>query len=164
MRSRPLRRRQPTSTRPWGVYLIALETRFCSSRRNRRRSDCTASEQGTNLRRSPFSCARGANSTSSWRNSSSIRKLDDLRLHRPGIEPRNVEQRAEYLLDRIERGVDVADELRIVAAALPLDQAGDVEPRGVERLQDVVARGGEKASLGDIGLFGLAPWRGRARY
>ena len=37
-----------------------------------------------------------------------------------------------------------------LAAALPLDQAGDVEPRGVERLQDVVARGGEEPRLGDL--------------
>ena len=29
-----------------------------------------------------------------------------------------------------------------------------VEPRGVERLQNVVARGGEEARLGDVGLFG----------
>ena len=85
-----------------------------------------------------------------------MRKLSDLRLHRAGVEPRNVEQRAEDLLDRVERGVDVADELRVVAAALPLDQAGDVEPRGIERLQDVVARGGEEPGLGDIGLLGLA--------
>ena len=31
---------------PAGVYLIALETRFCSSRRSRRRSDCTAQRAG----------------------------------------------------------------------------------------------------------------------
>ena len=43
-----------------------------------------------------------------------------------------------------------------LAAALPLDQAGDVEPRGVERLQDVVARGGEKPGLGNVGLVGFA--------
>ena len=79
----------------------------------------------------------------------------DLRPHRAGIEPRNVEQRAEDFLHRFERGIDVADEPRILAAALPLDQAGHVEPRGVERLQDVVARGGEEARLGDVGLFGL---------
>ena len=90
-------------------------------------------------------------------------EADDLRLHRAGVEPRDVEQRAEDLLDRLERGIDVADESRVLAAALPLDQAGDVEPRGIERLQDVVARGGEKARLGDVGLVGLAPWRGRAR-
>ena len=43
--------------------------------RNNRRSDCTASELGTNLSRNRFSCASGANSTSSWRNRSPTRKL-----------------------------------------------------------------------------------------
>ena len=81
-----------------------------------------------------------------------MRKVDDLRLHGAGVEPRNIEQRAKDFLDRVERGVDVADELRVVAAALPLDQAGDIEPRRIERLQDVVARGGQEAGLGDIGL------------
>ena len=42
-----------------------------------------------------------------------------------------------------------------LAVALALDQAGHVEPRGIERLQDVVARGGEEAGLGDVGLLGL---------
>ena len=37
-----------------------------------------------------------------------------------------------------------------------LDQAGDVEPRRVERLQDVVAGRREELGLGDIGVVGLA--------
>ena len=40
-----------------------------------------------------------------------MRKLDEFRLHRAGVEPRHVEQRAEDLLDRFERGVDVVDQL-----------------------------------------------------
>ena len=44
----------------------------------------------------------------------------------------------------------------LAAAVLALDQAGDVEPRRVERLQDVVARRGEEFGLGNIGLVGLA--------
>src|SRR5882672_4328268 len=83
-------------------------------------------------------------------------EADDFRLHCAGIEPRDVEQRAEYFLDRVERGVDVADKLRIAAAGLPLDQAGDVEARGIERLQDVMARRGEEPGLRNIGLLGLA--------
>ncbi len=43
-------------------------------------------------------------------------EADDLGLHRAGVEPRDVEQRAEDFLDRVERGVDIADELRILAA------------------------------------------------
>ena len=82
-------------------------------------------------------------------------EADDLGLHRAGIEARNIEQRAEYLLDRIERSIDIADQLRIGAAALALDQAGHIKPGGIERLQDVVAGGGEKSRLGDVGLVGL---------
>ena len=39
-------------------------------------------------------------------------EADELRPHRAGVEPRNVEQRAENLLDRFERGIDVADQPR----------------------------------------------------
>ncbi len=85
-----------------------------------------------------------------------MRKLVELGAHRAGVEPRNIEQRAENLLHRLERGVDIVDQPAVVAAALALDQAGDVEPRRVERLQDVVARRGEELGLGNIGLVGLA--------
>ena len=152
----PRARRQPTSTRPCGVYLIGVRDEVLQQPPqqpavgpHRRASTARTSSC------KPFSRASGANSTSSWRSISSMRKLDDLRLHRAGIEPRDVEQRAEDFLDRFERGIDVADELRVLAAALALDQAGDVEPRRVERLQDVVACGGEEARLGDVGFVGL---------
>ncbi len=39
-----------------------------------------------------------------------MRKLANLRLHRAGVEPRDVEQRAEDFLDGFERGIDVADQ------------------------------------------------------
>ena len=76
MRSRPSRGRQPISTRPCGVYLIAFDTRFCNSRRSSRRSERTARVLGTKVSVSPFSRASGANSTSSWRIISSMRKLE----------------------------------------------------------------------------------------
>ena len=84
-----------------------------------------------------------------------MRKLDPLRLHGAGVEARDVEQRGEDLLDRVERGVDVLRERRIAGVAVALDQRGRVEARGVERLQDVVARRGEEAGLRDVGLVGL---------
>ena len=107
--SRPARGR-------FGVYLIALETRFCSSRRSRRRSERTASEQGTKRSSRPFSRASGANSTSSWRSKFVDAEADELRPHRAGIEARNIEQRAENLLDRLERSIDIADQLSVLAA------------------------------------------------
>ena len=81
-------------------------------------------------------------------------QADEFRLHGAGVEPRDVEQRADDLLDRVERGIDIADELRRLAAALALDQAGDVEARGIERLQDVVAGRRQEAGLRDVGLLG----------
>ena len=69
------RRRQPTSTRPSGVYLMALDTRFWISRRKSRRSERTTSLQGMKVRSSPLAAARGAYSRSIWRISSSMRKL-----------------------------------------------------------------------------------------
>ena len=61
-------------------------------------------------------------------------KAHDFRLHGAGIEPGNVEQRPEYFFDCIKGSIDIADQLGIVAAALPLDQASDVKARGIERL------------------------------
>ena len=80
----------------------------------------------------------------------------DRRRHGAGVEPRDIQQRAEDFLDRLERIVDVFDQPRILAAVLALDQARDVEPRRVQRLQDVVAGGGQKARLRDVGVLGRA--------
>ena len=135
---------------------MALETRFCSSRRNKRRSDCTASEQGTKSSSQPLLLRQRRKLDLELAQQLVDAEADDFRLHGAGVEPRNVEQRPENLFDRVERGIDIADQLSVVAAALPLDQAGDVEARGIERLQNVVARRGEEPGLGDVGLLGLA--------
>ena len=44
----------------------------------------------------------------------------------------------------------------ILALVLAVGEACHIEPRRVQRLQDVVARGGQKPRLGDVGVFGLA--------
>ena len=46
-------------------------------------------------------------------------EADELRPHRAGVEPRNVEQRAENLLDRVERGIDVADQAGVLGVVSP---------------------------------------------
>jgi hypothetical protein len=48
-------------------------------------------------------------------------EADDFRLHGSGIKPGDVQQRAEYFLDCVERSIDVADQLRIAAAGPSLD-------------------------------------------
>ena len=156
MRRRPPARRQPIRTRPCGVYLIAFETRFCKQAAQQppvRAHRARARHEGEletllarERRELDFELAHQLVHA----------EAGNLRPHRAGIEPRDVEQRAEDFLHRFERGIDIRDQPRVLAAALPLDQAGHVEPRGIERLQDVVARGGEEARLGDVRLLGLA--------
>ena len=78
-----------------------------------------------------------------------------LRLHGARVEAGDVEEGGEDLLDRVERGVDVLGERRVAGVPVALDERGRIEARRVERLQDVVARGGEEAGLRDVGLVGL---------
>jgi hypothetical protein len=66
-------------------------------------------------------------------------KRRELWLHRAGIEPRNVEQRSDDFLDGLQRSVEIGHERAILALTLALDETGDVKPRGVEGLEDVVA-------------------------
>ena len=46
--------------------------------------------------------------------------------------------------------------VRLTARKLALDQAGDVEPRRVQWLQDVVACGRQEAGLVEVGFVSLA--------
>ena len=86
-----------------------------------------------------------------------------LRLHGAGVEPRDVEQRGQDLLDRIERGVDVLGQDGVAALARPLDQRAGIKAGRVEGLQDVVAGGGEEARLRDVGLVGFGLGGGERR-
>ena len=79
----------------------------------------------------------------------------DRRRHRAGVEPRDVQERTEDFLDRLEGIVDIFDQARILAAVLAFDEARDIKPRRVQRLQNVVAGRGEEARLRDVGFIGL---------
>ena len=117
MRSCRRCRRQPTSTRPAGVYLIALETRFCSSRRSSRRSERTTSEHGTKVSVEPLGRGQRREFELDLAHQFVDAEARELRPHRAGVEPRHVEQRAEDFLNRLERGVDVVDQPAVLAAA-----------------------------------------------
>ncbi len=70
------------------------------------------------------------------------RNVGNLRARRAGVKSRNVEQRPDDLLDRLERDVDVAGQIRALFdadLARALAERARVEPRGVERLQNIVA-------------------------
>src|SRR5215813_12888714 len=146
MRSREPRRRHPTSTRPVNVYLMALEMRFCSSRRSRRRSDRMRSEVGLKPEKKLVDS-----------------EAHDLGLHRAGVEPGDFEQRRKDVFDGLKRCVDIGDERRFAESLAcstyrggkgeALHEARHVEPGGVQRLKNVMARGGEEFRLRQVGGF-----------
>src|SRR4029079_16611439 len=74
----------------------------------------------------------------------------EFRAQRAGVEARHVEECAEDFLHGLERCIDIVDQPAVFAAAA-LDQARDVEARGVEGLQDVMAGGRQKLGLGNVG-------------
>ena len=135
---------------------MALETRFCSIRRSSLRSDDTHARVGTMRSSSPFSRASGWNSTSRRSNTSLSGEHRDVRLQAAGIETRDLDQDVEDLLHGLQRGVDVAHQLRVGIGDVPLHQAGRVEPRRVERLQHVVAGRRQEPGLVQVGLVRLA--------
>ena len=69
-----------------------------------------------------------------------------------GVEPRNIEQRAEDFLDRLEGAVDVVGEALGIGRQRPLDQARRIEPCRIQRLEQIVARRREETRLGEIGV------------
>src|SRR6202034_1311883 len=86
------------------------------------------------------------------------RDVGNFRTRRAGVESRNVEQRADDLLDRLKRDVDIAREILAlpgVDLVYAFAQRARVEPCGVERLQNVVAGRGEETRLGEIGCVCL---------
>ena len=99
------------------VYLMALETRFCSTRRNSLRSDMTASAQGTTSSVEALLARRRAEFERQRLQQFVDAEGRHFRLHGAGIEPRNVEQRGEDFLDRLERGIDVARPVGILRRA-----------------------------------------------
>src|SRR5690348_4459223 len=84
------------------------------------------------------------------------RELAPLRREGAGIETRDVEQGPEQILDEAQRRINLAYELEVGCglSRLPFEQRRDVEPRRVERLQQIMAGGGKKARLAEIGILG----------
>src|SRR6185312_17314210 len=84
------------------------------------------------------------------------RDIATLGVERAGVEPRDVEQRAQEILDEAQRGVNLGHELErgAGAARLALEERRDIKPRRVQRLQQVVARRGEEPRLAEIRRLG----------
>ena len=79
-----------------------------------------------------------------------------LGLEGAGIELRDIEQGVEQRFHGAQAGVDLGAE---IVAGLAVDHRGGEEPRGVKRLQQVMAGGGDEARLAEIGGLGLGPAR-----
>ena len=149
------RRRTPTRMRPLRVYLMALETRFWISRRSRLRSVRHAS--ATTARWSARASSRAAigwKSVPIWRSSPSSRNTVSAGFIAPASS-REMSSTAPRMVST-DSSEDSMLSRRLAGRALAglFDQRRAVEPGGVERLQDVVAGGGEEARLAEIGLLG----------
>ena len=156
MLSAPGTRRQPTRTLPATVYLTAFETRFCRRRRIRRRSVRIVSRVGTTRSCKPLRERERRELDLEHAHEIGDRRVGELRPGRAGVEAGDVEQRAENLLDRLERHVDLAREIGAVVAASSraLGERARIEAGGVQRLENVVAGRGEEARLGDVRVLG----------
>ncbi len=75
----------------------------------------------------------------------------EFRQHDARIEARNIEERSENLFNRFQRGINVARQGTIVGALEPLHQARGKKTGGIQRLQNVVACGGNEPGLAEIG-------------
>ena len=79
-----------------------------------------------------------------------------LRLEGAGVELGDVEQRVEQRFDRAQAGVDLAAE---IVAGIAIDHRRGEQARGVQGLQQVVARRGDEARLAEIGGLRLGAAR-----
>ena len=79
-----------------------------------------------------------------------------LRLECAGVELGDVEQRVEQRFDGAQARIDLAAE---VVAGIAVDHRRGEQARGMQRLQEVVARRGDEARLAEIGGLGLGAAR-----
>ena len=81
------------------------------------------------------------------------RDLATVGLHRAGVEPGQVEQLPEQRFERLDRSVDACRERLHLGVARLRRKGGGEETHGMQRLAQVVARGGEELALRAIGGF-----------
>ena len=83
------------------------------------------------------------------------REVGNVGAHRAAFEPGDVEHVVEHLLGCAHRAVDALGDLGDGGIVRALAQRRGEEPRGVQRLQQVVARRGDEAALGGVRFLGL---------
>ncbi|MNC28100.1 hypothetical protein D3C75_762940 [compost metagenome] len=73
----------------------------------------------------------------------------------PAFQARDVQQVGDQVLGRTQRGVEVLDQLlHLAGQRLLVGEGGGEQPRGVQRLHQVVADRREEAGLRLVGQFG----------
>ena len=163
MRTRPARRRAPSDDAAGRRVAQRVGERGCAgSRSSSTGSVATASASARRAARVPRAAACGAKSAASRANSGCSGDGGRARPQRAGVEPRQVEQLREECFERLDRRVDARDQRRHVRVARLGRERGGEEAHRVQRLAQVVARGGEELALGAVrGLGGGA--RGERR-
>ena len=102
----------------------------------------------------PCAAACGAKSAQMRASIGIERDVGELRVQRARLEPRQVEQLREQAFERLDRGVDVGDQRRHLRVARPGGKRGGEQADRVQRLAQVMARGGKELALRAIGGFG----------
>ena len=130
--------------------------KFCRTRRSRRGSERTRSRVATNDE--PDSALRRHRRELLQQRIQQVADVEfgDLGAHATGVEARDIEQSFQQLAGRGQRIVDALGEpAQIAVLAGAAAQRGVEQPRGAERLQQVVARGDDEARLRLVRLLGL---------
>src|SRR5579871_2699660 len=78
-----------------------------------------------------------------------------LRLHHPGIEPGNVEERVEQLVHARQRSLNADDELLALCSAVASAELRDEQAKRVQRLAQIVRGGRQETRLSLVGEFKL---------
>ena len=161
-------RPRATACRPVGGTRAASGPAACSAGRSRGSSAGSAAAAPGRCARpaarapprnaEPVPAASAANSAASGASTSDPRKSATSGVVTPLSSFETSSELAEQVLDRVQRGVDLSD--RGVAAAL--GERRQEQPRGLQRLQQVVAGGGEEAGLAEVGPLGLGLGGARA--
>src|SRR6185369_11281463 len=86
-------------------------------------------------------------------------EVDRMDLDAAAVDLGDVEQLREQALERVDRFVDAVDELRDLGVVAARAQRFSEEAHRVQRLAQVVARGGEELRLGAVGDLGLGARR-----
>ena len=152
------RRRSAIRTPPRGVYFSALPIRLRSTRSSSIGSPC-ARQPGRwrptcRRRRKRFSCGvRSELLDQAMHQRHQFERLLSCR-HRAGVHARDVEQRAEHRIHRIDRSAHAQRERLLLRGQLLGLERGEVEPERMQRLAQVVARGGEERRLRAVRRLG----------